>query len=104
MFFGKQKEIDRLNARCVELTRLLRDADLIIKEIDEIKNDYESNCIKILNVSDNRFNILMEIKEILTTNSYNNEKLVLEKINRLVNQAIDLKPASKSSYKKTMFR
>ena len=52
MFNSKQKEIDRLNARCVELAQQLRDSNLENKQLKELRLEAVRNNTKILNVSD----------------------------------------------------
>ena len=66
MFNRKQKEIDSLNARCVELARMLRNlknenADLR-SEIDE-----KEDTIKLVN-------------KLMTSNQYDNNQVIRNKI------------------------
>lgn len=66
MFNRKQKEIDNLNARCVELARMLRNlknenADLR-SEIDE-----KEDTIKLVN-------------KLMTSNQYDNNQVIRNKI------------------------
>lgn len=71
MFNRKQKEIDSLNARCVELARMLRNlknenADLR-SEIDE-----KEDTIKLVN-------------KLMTSNQYDNNQVIRNKIIELTN-------------------
>ena len=66
MFSRKQKEIDNLNARCVELARMVRNlknenAD-IRREIDE-----KEDTIKLVN-------------KLMTSNQYDNNQVIRNKI------------------------
>ena len=69
MFNRKQKEIDNLNARCVELARMVRNlknenADLR-SEIDE-----KEDTIKLVN-------------KLMTSNQYDNNQVIRNKIREL---------------------
>lgn len=80
MFKRKQNEIDRLNARCVELTEMLKKKNdeltiaknnnyLIIKETQKTTN--ENNELK---------NKLKLINELITCNEYNNNEVLKRRI------------------------
>lgn len=73
MFNRKQKEIDSLNARCVELARMVRNlknenADLR-SEIDE-----KEDTIKLVN-------------KLMTCNQYENDQVIRNKIIELTKEA-----------------
>ena len=80
MFNRKQNEIDRLNARCVELAEMLKKKNdeltiaknnnyLIIKETQKTTN--ENNELK---------NKLKLINELITCNEYNNNEVLKSRI------------------------
>lgn len=80
MFKRKQNEIDRLNARCVELAEMLKKKNdeltiaknnnyLIIKETQKTTN--ENNELK---------NKLKLINELITCNEYNNNEVLKRRI------------------------
>lgn len=87
MFKRNQEEIDNLNARCVELTRMLKDRE------DDLKNSRHNNEVlinentKIKNENaDLRFEIddmrdrLRLIHDLITGNQYNNEEVLKRRI------------------------
>lgn len=97
MFKRKQKEIDSLNARCVELAKMLREKN------DELKMQKDNNAQllrengKIRNENADLRNEIDEIKEVIkqinlltTCNQYNNEITIRNKIKELTsdNQSI----------------
>lgn len=84
MFNSKQKEIDRLNARCVELAQQLRDSNLENKQLKELRLEAVRNNTKILNVNTEQGKILNEIATITTQNTYGNLKSNYDKIKELV--------------------
>ena len=80
MFNRKQNEIDRLNARCIELAGMLKKKNdeltiaknnnyLIIKETQKTTN--ENNELK---------NKLKLINELITCNEYNNNEVLKRRI------------------------
>ena len=66
MFSRKQKEIDRLNARCVELARMIR----------KLKNENSDLRCEIDEVTD----IIKRINLLMTCNQYNNNETLKRKI------------------------
>lgn len=85
MFNSKQKEIDRLNARCVELAQQLRDSNLENKQLKELRLEAVRNNTKILNVNRQQSKILHEIEIITTQNTYGNLQSNFDEIKELVN-------------------
>lgn len=90
MFKRNQKEIDDLNARCVELVRMLKDKDdelkiakhnnnVLIKENIKIKN--ENTDLK--NEIDETKDTLRLIHKLITCNTYDNEIVLKNKIKEL---------------------
>ncbi len=87
MFFRKQKEIDRLNARCVELAKMVRDKNnrlkeernnnlLILKENKEaIRENSDLRC-EIDELKDT----LKRINNLITCNQYDNNQVIKNKI------------------------
>lgn len=84
MFNKKQKEIDRLNSRCVELAQQLRDSNLENKQLKEVRLIEVRNNTKILKQNNKKTELITRINELLNANKYNNEKVVLNKIKELV--------------------
>lgn len=84
MFNRKQKEIDRLNARCIELARQLRDSNLENKELKEIRKKAASDNSKLIIVIAKQNKILSEINKITTQNTYGNKESNYNKIKELV--------------------
>lgn len=76
MFKRKQKDIDKLNARCVELARKLKQIEESL-EIQEKINDENMQEIKQLR------NTLKSINELITSNHYNNISVIINKIKEL---------------------
>lgn len=87
MFNRKQKEIDRLNARCAELARMLKEKDnygkmqehnnyVIMKENEKIGN--ENSDLRCEN--DELKDALRRINQLMTSNQYNNSKALKSKI------------------------
>lgn len=88
IFNKKQKEIDSLNARCVELAEMLKEAkeevkiqkhnnELIVLENEKIKKEKE-----ILVITMKRINLLM------TCNQYENSQAIKNKIVELTRDQI----------------
>ena len=87
MFFRKQKEIDRLNARCVELAKMVKDKNDRLKE--ERKNNLlilEENKEARQENSDLRCEIdelkgtLKRINNLIICNQYDNNQAIKNKI------------------------
>ena len=87
MFFRKQKEIDRLNVRCVELAKMVKDKNDRLKE--ERKNNLlilEENKEARQENSDLRCEIdelkdtLKRINNLITCNQYENNQAIKNKI------------------------
>lgn len=80
MFNRKQKEIDRLNARCVELARMVKtqkqNNNEIIKENRKIRN--ENADLRCEN--DEQKDTLRRINQLMTINNYNNAEALKRKI------------------------
>ena len=87
MFNRKQKEIDRLNARCVELIEEIeeKDEDLriqehnnyqIIKENEKVRNENADLRCEIDELKDT----LRRINQLMTINDYNNAEALKRKI------------------------
>ena len=93
MFFRKQKEIDRLNARCVELAKMVRDKNnrlkeernnnlLILKENKEaIRENSDLRC-EIDELKDT----LKRINNLITCNQYDNNQAIKNKIIELTKE------------------
>ena len=66
MFSRKQKEIDNLNARCVELARMVRN---LKKENADLRSeiDEKEDTIKLVN-------------KLMTSNQYDNNQVIRNKI------------------------
>ena len=87
MFNRKQKEIDNLNARCVELARMLKEKEnygkmqehnnyQIIKENEKVRN--ENSDLRCEN--DELKDALRRINQLMTINDYNNADALKRKI------------------------
>ena len=87
MFSRKQKEIDSLNARCVELAQMLKDKneelknqkhnnELILQENEKISNENADLRYEIDEVTD----IIKRINLLMTCNQYNNNETLKRKI------------------------
>lgn len=87
MFNKKQKKIDNLNARCVELVRMLKDKEdelkvskhnnnMLIKENIKIKNEITDLKNEIDEIKDT----LRLIHKLITCNTYDNEIVLKNKI------------------------
>ena len=83
MFYRKQKEIDRLNARCVELAEQLRDSNLENRQLKELRIEAVRNNTKLLKVNTEQSKILSEINKITTQNTYGNVENNLDRIKEL---------------------
>ena len=66
MFSRKQKEIDRLNARCVELARMIR----------KLKNENSDLRCEI----DEKEDTLKLINRLMTSNQYEHDQVIRNKI------------------------
>lgn len=87
MFNRKQKEIDSLNARCVELARMVKDKneelkiqrhnnELIILENEKVKEENRA----LRNENDELTDIVKRINLLMTCNQYNNDEALKRKI------------------------
>lgn len=87
MFNRKQKEIDKLNARCVELARTIKEKSeelriqknnnyKIMKENEKARN--ENADLRCEN--DELKDTLKRINHLMTSNQYNNSKALKNKI------------------------
>jgi len=87
MFNKKQKEIDALNARCVELSRMVKEKDdlvkmqehnnyQIIKENEKVRNENADLRSEIDELKDT----LRRINQLMTINQYNNADALKRKI------------------------
>ena len=80
MFKRKQKDIDELNARCVELARMLK------KKNDELTIAKNNNYLiikenqKTINENNELKNKLKLINELITCNEYNNNEVLKRRI------------------------
>lgn len=87
MFNRKQNEIDRLNARCVEL------AEMVKEKGQELKISKNNNCLimqenakvraenaDLRSENDELRDILRQINKLMTCNTYNNETTLKHKI------------------------
>lgn len=80
MFNRKQNEIDRLNARCVEL------AEMFKKKNDELTIAKNNNYLIMQENADLRYenddlrDVLKQINRLMTCNTYNNETVLKNKI------------------------
>ena len=72
----KTDDIDKLNARCVELARNLKQTEDSLKVQEKI-NDENMQEIKQLR------NTLKSINELITSNHYNNISVIINKIKEL---------------------
>ena len=80
MFRKKQSEIDKLNQRCVELARLLKEKE---NELYAQRNNNYQNIKEKANLrSENSElkDILKRIKQLITSNQYNNSEALKRKI------------------------
>lgn len=87
MFNRKQREIDNLNARCVELAKIVKEKDNFVKMQEH--NDYEilKENEKIRNENadlrcenDELKDTLRRINQLMTINQYNNAEALKRKI------------------------
>lgn len=87
MFFRKQKEIDRLNTRCVELAKMVKDKNdrlkeerknnlLILEENKEARQENLDLRCKIDELEDT----LKRINNLMTCNQYDNNQAIKNKI------------------------
>ena len=87
MFNRKQNEIDRLNARCVELAEMVKakeedlkiarhNNDVLIKENGKIKNENED----LRSENDELNYTLRLINQLITGNEYNNNEVLKRRI------------------------
>ena len=87
MFFRKPKEIDRLNARCIELARGLKQVNdrlkeekhnnlLILEENQKTKTENINLKVKI----DELEETLKRINSLMTCNQYENNQAIKNKI------------------------
>ncbi len=83
MFNKKQKEIDRLNARCVELAQQLRDSNLENKQLKKIKLLEVRNNTKILEQNNKKTELINNIAKALYCN-VKTDKQKLDKIKELI--------------------
>ena len=94
MFFRKQKEIDRLNARCSELAGMVRDKNnrlkeernnnlLILKEKKEARQENSDLRCKIDELEDT----LKRINNLMTCNQYDNNQAIKNKIIELTSDS-----------------
>ena len=80
MFNRKQNEIDRLNARCVELAEMLK------KKNDELTIAKNNNYLIMQENANLRYenddlrDVLKQINRLMTCNTYNNETVLKNKI------------------------
>lgn len=80
MFKRKQNEIDRLNARCIELAGMLK------KKNDELTIAKNNNYLIMQENADLRYenddlrDVLKQINRLMTCNTYNNETVLKNKI------------------------
>lgn len=80
MFNRKQNEIDRLNARCIELAGMLK------KKNDELTIAKNNNYLIMQENADLRYenddlrDVLKQINRLMTCNTYNNETVLKNKI------------------------
>ena len=79
MFNRKHKEIERLNARCIELAREIRDTKLENKELKEIRLLEVRNNTKILQQNNKKTELIKNIKKAL----YCNIKTDIQKIEKI---------------------
>lgn len=87
MFNRKQKEIDKLNARCVELARMVKEKSeelriqknsnyQIVKGNEKARNENSDLRCEIDELKD----ALKRINQLMTSNQYNNSKALKSKI------------------------
>lgn len=87
MFNRKQKEIDNLNARCVELARMFKEKSddlkiqkhnncVIIKENEKVRNENADLRCEIDELKDT----LKLINKLMTSNQYENDQVIRNKI------------------------
>ena len=75
--FIRSKEYDELNARIVELAREN-------KELKELRLQEVKNNTKILEQNNIKTDIIKRITDLVTSNTYGNEDVILRKIRELV--------------------
>ena len=87
MFNRKQKEIDNLNARCVELARMVKDKneelriqrhnnELLMQENEKIDNENADLRCEI----DEKEDTLKLVNKLMTCNQYENDQAIRNKI------------------------
>lgn len=87
MFFRKQKEIDRLNERCVELAKMVKEKNdrlkeernnnlLILEENEEARQENSDLMCEINELKDT----LKRINNLITCNQYDNNQAIKNKI------------------------
>lgn len=92
MFNRKQKEIDSLNSRCVELARIVRkkneklkierhNNELILRENKKIENENADLRCEIDELKDT----IKLINKLMTSNQYDNNQVIRNKIIELTN-------------------
>lgn len=83
MFNSKQKEIDKLKARCVELIQQLRKSKLENKQLKKLRLEWIRNNTDMLNINREQNKILHEIATITTQNTYGSIENNYRKIKEL---------------------
>ena len=92
MFNRKQKEINNLNSRCVELARIVRkkneklkierhNNELILRENKKIENENADLRCEIDELKDT----IKLINKLMTSNQYDNNQVIRNKIIELTN-------------------
>lgn len=80
----KRKEIERLNSRCIDLARQLRDSNLENKNLKEIRILDIRNNVKLSEQNNRKTQLIKDIDKLVNSSKCNNEKVVFNKIKELI--------------------
>lgn len=80
----KRKEIERLNSRCIDLARQLKDAKLENNKLKEVRVLDIRNNKKLLEQNNKKTQLIKNIDVIVNSSKCNNEKAVFNKIKELI--------------------
>lgn len=80
----KRKEIERLNSRCIDLARQLRDSKLENEKLKEIRTLDIRNNVKLLEKDNKKTQLIKDIDKLVNSSKCSNEKVVFNKIKELI--------------------
>lgn len=80
----KRKEIERLNSRCIDLAKQLKDIKLENNKLKEVRVLDIRNNKKLLEQNNKKTQLIKKIDVIVNSSKCNNEKAVFNKIKELI--------------------